>query len=269
MCRSNITSRDPTIRSSRPFDWAHAIGDRSRLIALGDATSWSLAGANRRSIVFRCGVRRPAGPCRRAQTIDRNRALAPTIATATFVMGEGPRAAACSKLFEHDAAGAFAHDETVAVAIVGARALLRSIVVARRQGRQAANPASERRLTADSAPPATMTLASPSAISRGRVADRVRPSRTGRDDRMVGSLEVMLDRHMAAHQIDQAPRNEKTVRRGAALLVQRTIAVLPLMPCRPPMPEPINTRFGSRPRRFFGRPIRVPQSLVGRPRRHK
>ena len=36
--------------------------------------------------------------------------------------------------FKHDTAGAFAHDETIAVAVVGARALRRAVIEAGGQG---------------------------------------------------------------------------------------------------------------------------------------
>ena len=71
------------------------------------------------------------------------------------------------EVLQHDDAGALAHHEAVAVLVVGARGLLRLIV----EGRCTApcrrrNPATAMRQIGLSAPPATITSASSSAISR-------------------------------------------------------------------------------------------------------
>src|SRR4026209_1495659 len=70
-----------------------------------------------------------------------------------------------------------------------------------------------------SAPPATITSASPPATShptgparrRGRrgIADGVRAGRAGRDDCMVGALEAVPDRDVAGGEVDEPPRNEE------------------------------------------------------------
>ena len=71
------------------------------------------------------------------------------------------------QLFENDDAGALAHDEAVAVAVIGARGLFRacrcgrSTAPGRRRSRRATSG-----VTGDSAPPATITSASPKMISR-------------------------------------------------------------------------------------------------------
>ena len=71
------------------------------------------------------------------------------------------------EFFQHDDAGALAHDEAVAILVVGARGLLRLIVEggARAPGRRRSRRSPMRQIGL-SAPPATMTSASSSAISR-------------------------------------------------------------------------------------------------------
>ena len=102
-------------------------------------------------------------------------------------------------LLEHDDAGPLAHHEAVAVLVVGARGLGRRVVEAgRRAPGRPQSPPSKCRLTGDSVPPATITSASPSAISRAGIADGMRAGRAGGDDRVVRPLQAVLDRHIAA-----------------------------------------------------------------------
>ena len=82
------------------------------------------------------------------------------------------------------------------------------------RARQAQNPASESRLTADSAPPATITLASPSAISRPASPIACAPVEQAVTTAWLGPFEIVSDRDLAAHQIDEPAGNEK--RRDAA-----------------------------------------------------
>ena len=72
----------------------------------------------------------------------------------------------------------------------------------------------------DSAPPATITSASPSAISRAGIADRMRAGRAGRHHRMVRSLQAVLDRDIAGSEIDQAAGNEERRHLARAALLQ-------------------------------------------------
>ena len=93
------------------------------------------------------------------------------------------------EFLQHDNAGALAHDEAIAIAVIGPRRPRRLVVEGRRQarGRRQTRPCDERS-SGDSAPPATITSASPSAISRAGIADRMRAGRTGGDDGMIGAL---------------------------------------------------------------------------------
>ena len=122
---------------------------------------------------------------------------------------------------EHHAARALAHDETVAIAIIGARGLLRPIVESGRKrlaGGKAGNAdAVDRRFRAAR----DHDIGVFERDDARRIADRVRAGRTGRDDGMIGSLETMHDRDMAAREIDQAAGNEERRDAARALLVQQ------------------------------------------------
>ena len=73
-----------------------------------------------------------------------------------------------------------------------------------------------------------------------RIADGVRAGRAGRDDGVVGALELVLDRDVAGGEIDQAARNEERADAARALFLQQQRRS---RRCRgrPPMPEPIST----------------------------
>ena len=63
--------------------------------------------------------------------------------------------------------------------------------------------------TAASAPPATITSASPSMISRAASPIACTPGRAGRHRRMVRSLEAVFDREMPGGEVDQRRRDEE------------------------------------------------------------
>ena len=69
-------------------------------------------------------------------------------------------------LLEDDDAGALGQHEAVAILVIGARRLLRRLVEAVESARAAQNPAIASRQIGNSVPPATITSASPSMISR-------------------------------------------------------------------------------------------------------
>ena len=76
------------------------------------------------------------------------------------------------------------------------------------------------RLTGDSAPPATITSASPSAIMPRGIADGMGAGRTGGDHRVVGTLEAEGDGDEAGSEIDDAARNEERRHAARALFAQ-------------------------------------------------
>jgi hypothetical protein len=76
------------------------------------------------------------------------------------------------------------------------------VVEAGRQRRRREAGDAERQIAA-SAPPATMTSASPSCDQPGGVADGVRAGGAGGDDRMVRALEAVADRDLARREVDQ------------------------------------------------------------------
>ena len=88
-------------------------------------------------------------------------------------LGINPGAARLGVLigFKNDAAGALAHDETVAVPVIRPRGGFGLSLKPVESARQAANPAMPMRLIADSAPPATITSASSKRDQTRRVAD--------------------------------------------------------------------------------------------------
>ena len=102
------------------------------------------------------------------------------------------------EFLEHDAARALAHDEAVAVAIVGARGLLRPVVEAGRQ-RPAGAEAGERQAVDRRFGAARHHhIGVAERDQPPGVADRVRAGRAGGDHRMVGALQIVGDRNLAA-----------------------------------------------------------------------
>src|SRR5262245_44056418 len=113
------------------------------------------------------------------------------------------------EFFQHDNAGALAHDEAVAVLVVGTRGLLRLIVEGGAQ-RPAGGEAGDRQAT-DRALGAARNH-DVGIIERDQprgIADGMCAGRTGRDHGMVGALETMFDRHVSRGQIDEAPWNKE------------------------------------------------------------
>ena len=154
-------------------------------------------------------------------------------------------------LFEHDDAGALAHDEAVAVLVPRPRGRGRRVVEAGRQRAQAAKPAMPMRQIAASAPPATITSASLQLDQARGVADRMGAGRAGRDHRVVRALEAVLDRDLAGGEVDQRRGDEERARCGAAPSPSAMIDVSSIV-CSPPMPEPISTPVRSRPSSSVG-----------------
>ena len=144
------------------------------------------------------------------------------------------------EILQHDDPGAFAHDEPVAILVVGARALRRRIVEARRER--------ARRAKAGDGDPADRAFRATGDHHVGiaqrdqpaGIADRMRAGRARRHDGVIGPLELMLDRDVARRQIDQAARNEERADPAGALSPSAGSTVS-AMPARPPMPEPIRT----------------------------
>jgi hypothetical protein len=124
------------------------------------------------------------------------------------------------ELFEHHDAGALAHDETVAVAVIGTRCRSRRVVAAVESALQAANPASEIRLIGASAPPATITSASPSAINRLASPMACAPVEQAVTTAWFGPRSLCGSRP-GPSQVDQASGNEE--RRNAARTASRRV----------------------------------------------
>ena len=113
------------------------------------------------------------------------------------------------QLFEHQGPGPVAHDEAVAVLVPGPGRLLRSVVEARRQRPGGAEPGHAEPAYGGLGAAGDHHVGIFQHDKPGRVADRMRPGGTRRDDGMVGALEPESDRHVSRHQVDQAGGNEK------------------------------------------------------------
>ena len=124
------------------------------------------------------------------------------------------------QLFEHDDAGALAHDEAVAVPVVGTRGRFGSSLKPVDSARQAAKPASASRPIGDSAPPATITSASPSMISRAASPIACAPVEQAVTTAWFGPLSPCRIETWPDDQIDQPAGNEEGRDAARALSLQ-------------------------------------------------
>ena len=146
---------------------------------------------------------------------------------------------------EHDDARALAHDEAVAVLVVGPAGLLRLVVEIggerARLGEAGDADRADRRLgAAGEHDVGIVVLDHPR-----RVADRMGAGRAGGDHRMVRAHQPVFDRHLAGDEVDQPAVDEVRADPARALFV-RARAIRFSMPGRPPMPEPIEQPARSR-----------------------
>ena len=118
-----------------------------------------------------------------------------------------PRARACS-ILQHDDAGALAHDEAVAVAVVGAEASFGRSLKPVDKARQAAKPASAMRQIGELGAARDHHVGVAQRDDAGSVADGVRARRAGRHC-MVRPLELVLDGNVAGGEVDQAAGDEE------------------------------------------------------------
>src|SRR5215207_2765940 len=121
---------------------------------------------------------------------------------------------------EHDDARAFAHDETVAVLVIGPAGLFGLVVEVRRQrpGLRETSDAdrADGRLRATREHDVRVVV-----LDHARsVADRVSSRRAGGDDCMVGAHEAVFDGYLAGDQVDQAPVHEVRADPAWTLLVK-------------------------------------------------
>ena len=104
------------------------------------------------------------------------------------------------ELLEHDAACAFAHDETIAIAVIRTRGLLRPVVEARRQGAAGAKARQRKAIDRQFGAAGDHHIGVAKRDQPAGVADRVRAGRAGGDDRVIWALEIVGDRNLAAQQ---------------------------------------------------------------------
>src|SRR5512139_3745570 len=116
--------------------------------------------------------------------------------------------------FQHHDTRALAHDETIAILVIGARSARRVVVEfgrKRTQGRETGNRnAIDRRFRAAG----HHDLRVSERYQSGSITNGVGAGRTGRHYRVVGSFEAECNRHDAGGKIDDAARNKE--RRNAA-----------------------------------------------------
>ena len=130
-----------------------------------------------------------------------------------FAVDSGTARLGVFELLQNQHAGTFAQHEAVAILVPGT-ARGRRIVVARRERRAAENPPIPSGEMVASAPPATITSASPYSIRRAAVADAMHASRARRDHRQARALEAVHDREIARDHVDDRAGDEE--RRDAA-----------------------------------------------------
>ena len=131
-----------------------------------------------------------------------------------FAVNAGAAALRMLVFFKHHGAGAFAHHEAVAIAVIGTRGALGGVVES--GGQRAARGKSGKRQAVDG----QLRTAGDHHVSIAEsdepagVADGVSPRRAGGDYGRIRTLEPVGNRDIAGSQIDDAARNEE--RRYAA-----------------------------------------------------
>ena len=125
-------------------------------------------------------------------------------------LGINGRAARLGMLIflQHDNARALAHDEAVAVPVIGAAGLLGPVVIAHVQGAglgETGNPdRADGRLGAARDHDVGIVVAN----HPRRIPDRVRPRGAGRDHRVIGAHQAVFDRDLARDEVDQPSVDE-------------------------------------------------------------
>ncbi len=146
---------------------------------------------------------------------------------------------------EHDHARALAHDEAVAVPVVGPAGFLRLVVEIgaerARLGEAGDADRADRRFGAAGEHDVGIVRRD----HPRRVADRMGAGRASGDHRMVRPHQPVFDRHLAGDEVDQAAVDEVRADPARPLFVQDERSRFS-MPGRPPMPEPIDTPARSR-----------------------
>ena len=124
------------------------------------------------------------------------------------------------QLFENDDAGALAHDEAVAVAVIGPRGFLGRVVAV--GGKRPAGGEAGKRKPADrrfrAAGHHDVGIAEDDQPRR--VADGMRAGRAGGNDSVVRALELVADRHLAGDQVDDVAGNEERADAARAAFLQ-------------------------------------------------
>ncbi len=120
-----------------------------------------------------------------------------------------PLALACSKVFQHHDACALAHDEAVTILVIGARSFGRPVVEPGGQctagGKPGNRETAERTLRA----PCYHDVGIAKCNEPRGVADGMRARRAGSDNRVIGTLEAVLDGNVSGREIYQSAGNKK------------------------------------------------------------
>ena len=110
---------------------------------------------------------------------------------------------------EHEHARALAHDEAVAILVVGTRRFLRRVVEPGRERLERTKSRHRDPIDRRFRSARDHHVGIPERDQATGIADRVRAGGTRGDDRMIGTFEPEFDRHIARGEIDDAAGNEE------------------------------------------------------------
>ncbi len=127
------------------------------------------------------------------------------------------------EFLEHNDPCTLAHDETVSILVIGTRGRLRIVVARRRQslagGKAGERNAADRRFRAAG----HHYVGIAESDQPRRIADGMGAGGAGRNDRMIGTAQLVADRHLAGGEVDQAAWNEEW-RQAPRTLVAQDVA---------------------------------------------
>ena len=121
---------------------------------------------------------------------------------------------------EHDDPGALAHDEAVAVLVVGAAGLLGLVVEVGRERPRLREAGDAERAERAFGAAGEHDVGIVHRDHPRRVADRMGAGRAGGDDRMVGAHQAVFDRDLAGDEVDQPAVDEMRADPARPLLVE-------------------------------------------------
>ena len=148
---------------------------------------------------------------------------------------------------EHDDARALAHDEAVAVLVVGAAGLLRLVVEVGAERPRLGEAGDADRADGRFRAAGEHDVGVVHRDHPRRIADRVGAGRAGGDHRMVGTHQPIFDRDLAGDEVDQPAVDEVRADPARPLLVQHEALALD---ARQAADARADRNAGAQPRRF-------------------